>query len=913
MKKLLLISAMLVLWAGSSLGQINYFTSFDGCDAASCSGWTISGGYLPRITSTVSLGYTPCNTASAKSNIYLGNATTTLVTTSSLGTSTGEPAILSFNGKAINYNAGTATPANSCTFTASWGNSGAGPWTTISSVNNISSTACNTYTFSAFTPTLGQPVFIRIVATRIAGDFWAVIDDISLSQAAAGLPNPSNFTATAISHNQINLSWNLNANGDPVMIAFNTVNTFGTPSGSYNVGDPIAGGGTVIYMGTGTSFQHTGLDANKDYFYRAWSYNISNEYSSSTSASAKTLCELVTVPFVQDFEAATFPPECWSLVAGSGNWNRQTGVSGYGIGNASAMANFYNINGTIPFDLITIGFDLPLASLSFDHAYRTYITAVDSLFILYSTDNGLTYTILVKLDGGVSGPLVTAPPSTTPFNAPTADQWATKSYLLPAGTNKLKFQAKSAYGNNLYLDNIKIDEIPVAPTFSITPESWNFGNIIAQGPPATKIFTIKNEGFETLIITDISLVPEIAAPNEFTLVNPPATIELGTYESATLTVAFTPNSPGMRSATLNLTSNSRAQHSVQLTGAGVDVTGAVLFAQDPKYLGEAINSTFNPPTYFEAADNFWGIEGEIARFAFYGLFLTTPAPSEPFFIRFYEYSEGYVPALAAQETGTYKLALKDSYGDGWAGDYPVSGTKFHKVTLLVNGVPVLIDITMLNGYGPVYHPFDVNAGDEISTVFAINGSFASECYYAILDPNDNIVAEQGGTWANPGASTPGNINPGSIQPLEPDWNNPVSAQIVYVTPLPVGTTFAGYPVYKLVGDLHVPVDMAEGWFSAQFDGVTGTPTIFYWLPGLDGDGLSHQRTTALRQTFARGENDPSFLPSKEGEGYYRAQRNDDRAFELLGHSILIPISNWALYISVFLIAVFIFIRFRRMV
>jgi len=954
MKKLLLISAMLILWAGSSFAQVSTGYTFSQTsdtytELVGATTFTINGGggtaddgysATQTIPFNFSFGGTTFTTYRVNSNGWLGFGTPTSTTnyTALSGTVNN---VLAFVNRDLN-NVGAVysnitegvSPNrihkiqaknfyryNTNTMTGNvqiWLYEGTnviefryGPfatnWTAATTVQiglrgtgtgdvlSLSGTGETTWT----NPTVGT----SSTATMLLALTVIPPSGLVYKWTPVSFLPPSSFTAQAVSASQINLSWNLNANSDPVMIAFNTVNTFGTPSGSYNVGDPIAGGGTVIYKGAGTSFQHTGLDSNKDYFYRAWSYNISNEYTSAVSASAKTFCELATVPFVQDFEAATFPPECWSLVAGSGNWNRQTGVSGYGIGSASARANFYNISGTVPFDLITIGFDTPLAILSFDHAYRTYITEVDQLFILYSTDNGLTYSLLVQLDGGVSGPLVTAPPSTTQFNTPAANQWATKSYLLPAGTNKLKFQAKSAYGNNLFIDNIKVDLLPTIPEFSITPNTWNFGNVIAQGPPSTKVFTVKNEGGGTLTITDISIIPEIAAPNEFTLVNPPATIELGLFESTTLTVAFTPNSPGMRSATLNLTSNSRAQHSVQLTGAGVDITGAVLFAQDPKYSGDAINSTYNPPTYFEAADNFWGIEGEIARFAFYGLFVTTPAPLEPFFIRFYEYNEGYVPGLTAQETGTYKLALKDSFGDGWNGG---------KVTLFVNGVAILTDITLNSGAGPVYHNFAAVEGDEISTIYT-PGTWSYENYYAILDPNDNIIAEQGGTWADPGASTPGNINPGSIQPLEPDWNNPVSAQIVYVAPLPVGTTFAGYPVYKLVGDLHVPVDMTEGWFSAQFDAATGTPTVFYWLPGLDGDGLSYHRTTALRQTYARGENDPSFLPSKEGEGYSRAQRNDDRAFELLGHSILIPLSNWALYISIFLIAVFIFIRFRRMV
>jgi hypothetical protein len=102
--------------------------------------------------------------------------------------------------------------------------------------------------------------------------------------------NPTAFTATAASSGQIDLSWNLNGNGDDVMVAFNTNSTFGTPAGgsTYAVNDPIPGGGTVICNGCGTSASHTGLNPSTQYFYRAWSVDGSANYSSGVSDNATT-------------------------------------------------------------------------------------------------------------------------------------------------------------------------------------------------------------------------------------------------------------------------------------------------------------------------------------------------------------------------------------------------------------------------------------------------------------------------------------------------------------------------------------------------------------------------------------------------------------------------------------------------
>ncbi|OIP00211.1 MAG: hypothetical protein AUJ98_08955 [Bacteroidetes bacterium CG2_30_33_31] len=93
--------------------------------------------------------------------------------------------------------------------------------------------------------------------------------------------NTSSFAATTISANQLNLSWNLNTYGDNVLLTYNTVNSFVTPTNgtSYTVGNQIGGQETILYRGSSTSFSHSGLLANTTYYYKIWSYGCQNEYS----------------------------------------------------------------------------------------------------------------------------------------------------------------------------------------------------------------------------------------------------------------------------------------------------------------------------------------------------------------------------------------------------------------------------------------------------------------------------------------------------------------------------------------------------------------------------------------------------------------------------------------------------------
>ena len=108
------------------------------------------------------------------------------------------------------------------------------------------------------------------------------------SNCPGNVANPDPFTAMGASPTQVDLNWGLNANSNSVVLAYNTTNTFGTPTGSYTANDPIPGGGTVLYVGNATSFNHNGL-LPQMYYYKMWSYDATPEYSSGVTANASPL------------------------------------------------------------------------------------------------------------------------------------------------------------------------------------------------------------------------------------------------------------------------------------------------------------------------------------------------------------------------------------------------------------------------------------------------------------------------------------------------------------------------------------------------------------------------------------------------------------------------------------------------
>jgi hypothetical protein len=107
---------------------------------------------------------------------------------------------------------------------------------------------------------------------------FALIVGLILSGASGSFAqdSPQSFTSTAISPSQIDLAFTKNLAGDSVLIAFSADGVFGTPTGTYTVGDPITGGGTVVYLDNGTTYSHTSLTANTQYFYKVWSWDRHN-------------------------------------------------------------------------------------------------------------------------------------------------------------------------------------------------------------------------------------------------------------------------------------------------------------------------------------------------------------------------------------------------------------------------------------------------------------------------------------------------------------------------------------------------------------------------------------------------------------------------------------------------------------
>lgn len=302
----------------------------------------------------------------------------------------------------------------------------------------------------------------------------------AIQEAAAmlnGIKNPKNFKAESVSSSQINLSWLLNDDANPVILAYNTEPSFGIPSVTAQVGNNIPGGGQVIYVGSASGYSHNNLQSVTPYYYRIWSLSTAtNDISTGRNASAITHCASFSLPLEEAFMGPNLPM-CWEAVSFGANdiWSySHTNKSGGQTGEIKAKW----VAGTGTSRLITPAINtqgVNLLTLKFKHFIDSY-------------SSGLTFRIETSTDGQSwnAGPwqVQTSSSNIGPEEIEvdiTQDVNSQSTYIaFVIDGNHYQF-------NNWYIDDVEVDGIPVgAPVvqtnvaFDITSNSAKVGGTITD-------------------------------------------------------------------------------------------------------------------------------------------------------------------------------------------------------------------------------------------------------------------------------------------------------------------------------------------------------------------------------------------------------------------------------------------------
>ena len=306
-----------------------------------------------------------------------------------------------------------------------------------------------------------------------------------------------------------------------------------------------------------------------------------------------------------------------------------------------------------------------------------------------------------------------------------------------------------------------------------------------------------------------------------------------------------------------------------------------IFNQPYYYAGGSFTSTLDPafPVDYEVADNFNALASPFNKFVFYGVsgiyyeedgwVVGTPNATEPFFIKVYnsDYWTTPDPGLLLTADGTYTIRLFDYYGDGWNGGY---------LNVYVNESLIQSGLTLVSGYGPLDYTFPANAGDYLVTDF-VEGGYGYEAWYQVLDPGQNVIAQDGD---NTNSAPPTGIGNLTAHLYEPDWNNPVHSWALNADVTLMGPGWGGWTIYKFEVDLPSFVTLTDGWISAQCNSAAGSGQWFLWTESLTGDDLAHQRLGA------RGN---PLLAMISPSGAPKGQLEIDLGFELWNDDGTVPV------------------------
>jgi photosystem II stability/assembly factor-like uncharacterized protein len=337
----------------------------------------------------------------------------------------------------------------------------------------------------------------------------------------AGVADPSDFVATGIGISEVGLSWTKNPGDNNVLLAFNMTDSFGSPAAgyTYDADSTLSGGGIVIYNGSSISFNHLQLDTNTTYYYKLWSYDSSNQYSSGATGNATTFDTLIsTFPWTTDFENGGTIPSYWSQYneSGSLDWSFQPGGMNNGSHPASAHSGTYNACLYVanhshpvtklvspPMDLT--GIDTPV--LRFWHTQEYWAPDQDELKIYYRTSPSGTWELLASYLNNIPA-------------------WTQESMLLPnsSATYYVAFEGRANYGFGACVDDIVINQNTM--TWSGTGDWSNPANWLPGFVPSE---------FDNVVINSGTCIFSASVTCKSLTVNPGAAIDVDPAVTVTLT------------------------------------------------------------------------------------------------------------------------------------------------------------------------------------------------------------------------------------------------------------------------------------------------------------------------------------------------------------------------------------------
>jgi len=321
---------------------------------------------------------------------------------------------------------------------------------------------------------------------------------------------------------------------------------------------------TVIYDGSNLTYKMTtALNFGATYYWTVKAYNTAGEGPAATVRSFTTMANITvsSLPFNEGFETGNTDQ---AVVA---NWLQEVMGTTTPLWTANSSQTTYNRTprtGTFN-AYLRYGCDNYLMRpfvLTGGQSYDVEFYARQDM----STPTDATMGIYYGTQGLSSAMTNTILPQTGVING---DYQRLYGSFTPASSGTYWIGIHSVMNSTPWyfsLDDIQVRQTPAAPIFTISPNvtDWNFGGILIN-TPATKQFTITNNGGGTLVINSV-----VASGAYYSISQQPTNTNLTAGQSTNFTVQFLPTvagGPYTGSVTITYGSGARSTYVINLSGS----------------------------------------------------------------------------------------------------------------------------------------------------------------------------------------------------------------------------------------------------------------------------------------------------------------------------------------------------------
>ena len=544
----------------------------------------------------------------------------------------------------------------------------------------------NDYEISGLTPETSYDYYLR--ADCGGGDYSNWIGPYNFTTIES-CPAPSGLSATSITSSSANLSWTENGLATEWDI-------------EYGAQGFTQGTGTTISATTDNPYSLSGLSPNTSYDYYVRSDCGGSDYSTWAGPfEFTTACGAIsTFPWVEDFDGETTPdmPSCWLIEDNSApndDWMTSTSNS-----SSSPNCMYISYDGANPLDYwaFSPGFSLSNGvTYRIEFVYRAYSGSYNESLALYYGTSQNSSDMSVELFDNASFNHITYQTVSVEFT--------------PSATATYYFGWHAYSAANLY--GIHIDDISVIELTPMTYVSSNTTQNTDYTFPADTDHHILGIEIETTgVISPFDVTQFNINMNGSTDISDVSNIKL--YYSGTSSTFSTSNLFGTVSPS---------------TGT-LSINGTQTLSEGTNYFwltyDVALNATIN--NYVDAECVQITMNGGVGN--------QVPGTTAP---------SGNCEILDIQSC-EHKIILYDYENDGWGTYWNGSATVDRTVDVLVDGTPVLTDITLASGDNGTYYTFEVEEGATVSTL-VYGGS--SQMKYIITGGNGDFVLEDGSNMTTP--------------------------------------------------------------------------------------------------------------------------------------------------------------------